>query len=275
MRYKFTGKERDSESGLDYFGARYYGSSMGRFMSSDDGEDQDVQDPQSWNLYSYVRNNPVTHTDADGRAVNVCDASGQNCHTIWDDQAYSNAQQQDKQLNGPSLSQLQNSGQSQNITDSNGNVVGTAQWIPNNPGIDGPANAAIFGQIGNQGIGAIKTFVAGSVVGGAIGGAALTAAGTEAGLSILTENLEGVLSRAGSSVGNQGAKVASREVAEEAAKKWVGEGARPLVDRGTGKVIGEISADGTKIARWTSAEKTQPYINLVNKLTGSNLHVGW
>jgi hypothetical protein len=76
-------------------------------------------------------------------------------------------------------------------------------------------------------------------------------------------------------VGNQGAKVASREVAEEAAKKWVGEGARPLVDRGTGKVIGEISVDGTKIARWTSAEKAQPYINLVNKLTGSNLHVGW
>ena len=53
-RYCFTGKERDTESGLDYFGARYYGSSMGRFMSSDDGEDQDVQDPQSWNLYSYV-----------------------------------------------------------------------------------------------------------------------------------------------------------------------------------------------------------------------------
>jgi hypothetical protein len=90
----------------------------------------------------------------------------------------------------------------------------------------------------------------------------------------LTENLEGVLSRAGSAVGNQGAKVASREVAEEAAKKWVGEGAREITDRGTGKVIGEISADGTKVARFTSAE-TKGYINLVNKLTGGNLHVGW
>jgi RHS repeat-associated protein len=39
---------------------------MGRFSSPDDGEDQDVQDPQSWNLYGYVRNNPVTHTDDDG-----------------------------------------------------------------------------------------------------------------------------------------------------------------------------------------------------------------
>jgi len=34
-RYKFTGKERDSESTLDYFGARYYASTMGRFMQTD------------------------------------------------------------------------------------------------------------------------------------------------------------------------------------------------------------------------------------------------
>ena len=33
--YKFTGKERDSESGLDMFGARYYRSSLGRFMTPD------------------------------------------------------------------------------------------------------------------------------------------------------------------------------------------------------------------------------------------------
>jgi len=35
MRPHFTGKERDSESGNDYFGARYYSSAMGRFMSPD------------------------------------------------------------------------------------------------------------------------------------------------------------------------------------------------------------------------------------------------
>jgi RHS repeat-associated protein len=66
--YKFTGKERDTESGLDYFGARYYGSSIGRFMSPDDGRDQDPSDPQSWNLYSYVRNNPLVHIDPDGHS---------------------------------------------------------------------------------------------------------------------------------------------------------------------------------------------------------------
>jgi RHS repeat-associated protein len=59
-----TGKERDTESGNDYFEARYYASSMGRFMSPDDGIDQDFYDPQSWNLYSYVRNNPLNSVDA-------------------------------------------------------------------------------------------------------------------------------------------------------------------------------------------------------------------
>lgn len=68
MHYKFTGKERDSESGLDYFGARYYGSSMGRFMSADpSGAAFSAPDnPQSWNMYSYVQNSPLTSVDPDG-----------------------------------------------------------------------------------------------------------------------------------------------------------------------------------------------------------------
>ncbi len=70
--YKFTGKERDSESGNDYFEARYYSSSMGRFMSPDWSAKQDpvpyakLDDPQSLNLYAYVRNNPLSRVDLDG-----------------------------------------------------------------------------------------------------------------------------------------------------------------------------------------------------------------
>jgi len=67
----FTGKERDSESGNDYFGARYYASSMGRFLSPDPQYVQErmVKDPQSWNLYVYGRNNPLSFIDPSGEAI--------------------------------------------------------------------------------------------------------------------------------------------------------------------------------------------------------------
>jgi RHS repeat-associated protein len=67
--HDFTGKERDSESGLDNFGARYDSSSMGRFMSADPDDlsgAMHMEDPQSWNGYSYVRNNPLNLTDPTG-----------------------------------------------------------------------------------------------------------------------------------------------------------------------------------------------------------------
>jgi RHS repeat-associated protein len=65
----FTGKERDAESGLDYFGARYDSSNMGRFMTPDPSGAafSILSAPQSWNLYSYVQNNPLSFVDPDGR----------------------------------------------------------------------------------------------------------------------------------------------------------------------------------------------------------------
>jgi RHS repeat-associated protein len=64
----FTGKERDAESGLDYFGARYYASSMGRFTSPDPGKinPKHLLNPQKWNKYAYVLNNPLSMIDPDG-----------------------------------------------------------------------------------------------------------------------------------------------------------------------------------------------------------------
>jgi RHS repeat-associated protein len=67
----FTGKERDVETGLDYFGARYYASQLGRFTTLDPvytWQDNSV-DPQRWNRYAYVRNNPLKHIDPDGRVL--------------------------------------------------------------------------------------------------------------------------------------------------------------------------------------------------------------
>jgi RHS repeat-associated protein len=69
--YKFTGKERD-ETGLDYFGARYYSNGLGRFITPDWAAKAipvpyaEFGDPQSLNLYSYVRNVPTKLIDPDG-----------------------------------------------------------------------------------------------------------------------------------------------------------------------------------------------------------------
>ena len=64
---KFTGKERDAETGLDFFETRYMSSAQGRFTSPDQPlVDQHAAFPQSWNLYSYVRNNPLKYMDPHG-----------------------------------------------------------------------------------------------------------------------------------------------------------------------------------------------------------------
>ncbi len=80
-RYKFTGKERDAESGLDNFGARYNASSMGRFMTPDPLGGKLV-DPQTLNRYSYVINNPLRYTDPTG--LYTCKDDNNQCKTKQD-----------------------------------------------------------------------------------------------------------------------------------------------------------------------------------------------
>jgi RHS repeat-associated protein len=78
--YKFTGKERDTESGLDYFGARYYASNMGRWMTPDWATSPtavpyaNFGDPQSLNLYGYVGNRSTINADADGHCECIAQA---------------------------------------------------------------------------------------------------------------------------------------------------------------------------------------------------------
>lgn len=66
--YLFTGKERDQESGNDYFGTRYYASRVGRFNSPDPSMRglSNPTNPQSFNLYSYTTNNPLALVDPSG-----------------------------------------------------------------------------------------------------------------------------------------------------------------------------------------------------------------
>ena len=72
QHYKFEGKERDPETGLDNFGARFSNSNMGRFMSPDWANKPEpvpyskLSSPQSLNLYAFAGNNPESAPDLDG-----------------------------------------------------------------------------------------------------------------------------------------------------------------------------------------------------------------
>jgi len=68
---KFTGKERDAPTGLDYFGARYYASGIGQFTTVDPVYNwrENLVDPQRWNRYAYGRNNPFRYVDPDGKDI--------------------------------------------------------------------------------------------------------------------------------------------------------------------------------------------------------------
>jgi RHS repeat-associated protein len=82
---RYPDKERDTESGNDYFGARYYASSMRRFLSPDWSAKAEpvpyakLDNPQSLNLYAYVLNNPLTKDDPDGHSTLIYDGS---THTL-------------------------------------------------------------------------------------------------------------------------------------------------------------------------------------------------
>jgi RHS repeat-associated protein len=73
----FTGKPRDTETNLDYFGARYYNSGMARWMSPDWAAKPatvpyaQFGNPQSLNLYGYVTDNPVSRQDGDGHLMTI------------------------------------------------------------------------------------------------------------------------------------------------------------------------------------------------------------
>jgi RHS repeat-associated protein len=180
----FTGKERDAESGNDYFGARYYASTMGRFLSPDPLGQwvADVGDPQSWNFYAYGRNNPLTNIDPTGldclyfndagtgvesidptnnqetlnKQASDCGANGGNwvngkVNSVVDDgQGDFNVRSSD--ANGTYTTAMTAAGPQSNGTDCSGNCI--YGYIgppgPNNDDSLNPYAAAVFTQIGLQ-----------------------------------------------------------------------------------------------------------------------------
>ena len=124
VRKQFTGYEKDEETDLDFAQARYFNSGVGRFYSVDPenyGASED--DPQSWNGYAYVRNNPVILVDPYGLDYKVCHTNGQ-CFNYKNDEFESIY----KQL-GKEGFVLDGSKKNGNILNPDGSVLGTYSYF--------------------------------------------------------------------------------------------------------------------------------------------------
>jgi RHS repeat-associated protein len=153
INQKFTGKERDQESGLDYFGARYYGSALGRFTSPDWSATAEpvpyatLDNPQSLNLYAYLRNNPLDGVDPDGHdSLHTCTGAEQGAGKCQagDIAVQSNANKQ------VGLAEKAKTAGSQALT-AVGNAIGkVSDFLNTAPGIGLVAGMAIFAETGGN-----------------------------------------------------------------------------------------------------------------------------
>jgi len=291
-RKNISAPPADSESGLDNFGARFNSSNLGRFLSPDDPSGPDnEQDPQGLNLYSYVQNNPMNAVDPDGH----------DCFYIQESAAYVIRGDCSAAPGGATaVTYVPGTiNEKSGVYDANTGTVSfsyTPYWTPPwespklsfevignvHPTHSGPTEFDKFVSrvaVGADNVNAFALQVGIQDIAGVLGrmiGAGIEsvlAARAAANAAAEAAEVANLATKAASTVGNQGAVASSKATALAAAEEFVGPGARPIVDRATGQVVGKISADGSKVYRITSINKAQPYVNLVNNTTGGNLHV--
>lgn len=228
-RQKFTGKERDSESGFDNFEARYNSSPMGRFLSPDPGSDsgfENQDDPQSWNGYSYVRNNSLNLVDPDGRDYHVCvdndnGKGGKNCFDVA-------TEDQLKNLVKSSGATIQDGQILVNINGQNV-VTGTYQFFVG-PGLEGggmqpsPSGDALIGGLVAGFAGAVRgifEFIEGLVeTGGSDAVVEIGVPTTRSALSAGEENtINHIFGKAQHNLADLVAKMGSKEAAMDALRQ--------------------------------------------------------
>jgi RHS repeat-associated protein len=163
---------------LDNFISRYFSGGQGRLASPDPGNITAIfhmDDPQTWNGYAYARNNPLRFTDPTGDLYQVCDPSGNNCSSLYDDTF--DAEKANGQRNGE---YFQN-GTMFHFEDGRRVIDGTYQQTDVDIPGDAGTNIMAMGQIAHDSSAAINYFmgtmassvaggVAGEVVGGVVGG---------------------------------------------------------------------------------------------------------
>jgi RHS repeat-associated protein len=268
---KFTGKERDAESGMDYFGARYYASLAGRFQSADlPVMDQHPANPQTWNLYAYARNNPLLFVDPDGRTY---------CQVQTDDEGnetFVNCISDEEYQKDPA--KYDEAGYVHVITDVTVTVEPEPETGPEPAWWDLPGQFFVsFGDcVLNESAGGCGRLVW-NVGSGGLTALPLVRSG---GAAILTfasglrlAQVADIVSRASSAIGNQSIYGVEQAVAVEAAKTFLGSGAQPLRQEfgsRAGQITGQKSAG--RIVR-CDLQGSRPHLNFQNLHTGGNLHV--
>ncbi len=160
--FEFTGKERDGETGLDYFGARYYAGVQGRFTGADPVmSSARASDPQSWNRYAYARNNPLLYVDPTGTTYKICDTEG-NCEDNYSDEDFKKNFQKSKNviLAGGNI-------YSRTAKGTQGEQIGTYAWTGQELDQKGSQVVGELGARADATNGLITAVAGASVVGGA------------------------------------------------------------------------------------------------------------
>jgi len=231
----------DVTTNTDLTTARVFGPNFGRWFTPDpDSASPDASDPQTWNMYAYVRNNPTTLTDPEGTDYIICtnDENGsQICTRATNDVAF----QQALKNPGPGITVQPGSNGSGTIytTDPNtGEKVqeGTYQWVPPTPQEEATVDATnnlVNLALAVLGVGRTAVSFATGTVARIVAGEA-----AEEGAEAAVPAVDQVVAKAASAVGGQEVKVASEEVAKQAADKFLGPAKEVITDRQTGAFAG-------------------------------------
>lgn len=164
VKHKYTGQEEDPETGLYYYNARYYDPMLARFISADSYV-QEPDDPQSFNRYSYTRNNPLIYTDPTGNwymnlySHNSYSGGGGGCSWCSYDPWYGSSRRQQESYwdrvssNSGSSSSSSSSSTSTSSSSSSSRPTPAAVTQVNNPSNYSttylPRTAEYFGENGN------------------------------------------------------------------------------------------------------------------------------
>ena len=243
VRQKFTLKERDTETNLDYFLARYYASLQGRFTGVDPAAGM-TDDAQSWNRYSYARNSPLDMSDPDGRTYLICDPEGNNCVTYSDEEFYRIRRETEGQYGYTGDRDFFEQGQ---ITE-NGQVIATYRQVTIDPvGENGRARQLAYHM--RRAINDPKTMLKAAsniifirLLQNRTGSNTTGPGGPNRPLSF--SEMSGMLRNASKQKGNFGMGSGSRTEAQAMGEAWVGVGYRVASD---GKTL--VSADGLRVFR--------------------------